>query len=513
MTKDASSPLCLDRPDLIHQVREILDRTGFDESHVPKRLGSKEMTAPGFGPLDRTRIQWRTRDSDPLGMLIRLFLAGVPVPLDAFGRAAQPMDPADWAGLGLVDIHGQTVQRAVVLKPCEGLIIAYDCTLPDGSQRYDHVLGLTGSTVTFSKAMIRPRVASTLDLGTGSGFLALLAARHSQRVLASDLNPRAVGMTRFNALLNGVENVEAVEGDLFEPAHDDRFDLIACNPPFVVSPENDVMFRDSGLGGDAICERIVRATPAHLAEGGFAQVMCNWVRPAGHDWRERLRSWVGDSGCDAWIIHIHTDEPDFYADHWLRQGDQRDLDRLGARFERWMSYYQEQGIDAIDSGLIMLRRRSGGRNWVAFDTERRLNVPNGVALLAAFEARDLLQGLGDDRALLDLRLRCRSELRLVQRLEPAQSGWLVAGAECVLGEGLRFEGQMNPLIFHLLTLCRGDQPLSAVLAQVAARLGQDAASILPAALESVRDLVSQGFLWPADGPPGAFERGQRIGSA
>ena len=42
----------------------------------------------------------------------------------------------------------------------------------------------------------------------------------------------------------------------------------------------------------------------------------------------------------------------------------------------------------------------------------------------------------------------------------------------MLGKGLEFEGRLDQAMFHVLTLCRGQQPLSAVLAQAAARTGQ-----------------------------------------
>jgi hypothetical protein len=97
-----SSPLALDRPDTVGRVRDVLDRAGFNESRVLEQLGANEMADLSLGPLDRPRLLRRTRDGDPLATLIRVFLAGMPVPLDAFRRAVEPMDPADWGELGLV---------------------------------------------------------------------------------------------------------------------------------------------------------------------------------------------------------------------------------------------------------------------------------------------------------------------------------------------------------------------------------------------------------------------------
>jgi predicted RNA methylase len=509
--QSGTGPLALDRPDDVSRVRDVLDRAGFEESHVLVRLGVKEIAELSLGPLDGPRLLWRTREGDPLATLIRVFLAGVPVPLDSFRRAVEPMDPADWGALGLVELEGDIVRRAVMLKPSEGLIMTHDGSLPDGSQRRDHVLGVTPSTLVLSRSMMRLTSRRTLDLGTGGGYIALLAAAYSQQVLATDLNPRAIAMARFNTQLNRVANVEPVEGDLFEPAGDIRFDLIVSNPPFVVSPETNLLFRDSGLAGDAVCQRIIRAAPDHLAEGGFAQIICNWVRKAGQDWLERLAGWLAGSGCDAWIIHTDTQEPGDYTHHWLGQAGFSDQEPFAARFDRWMAYYDQQGIEAIDSGLINLRRRTADHNWIQVDTDRRFNHPNGAAIAMRFAARDLLEGLGSYQALLDLRLACHPELRLSQRLKPVESGWVVDEARCVLGDGFQFEGEFNPMVFHLLTLCRGHQPLAAVLPQVASRLGQDPEAILPIGLEAVRSLVEQGFLWPAGMsleplPPGAKDR-------
>ena len=308
-------------------------------------------------------------------------------------------------------------------------------------------------------------------------------------------------MTRFNAILNDITNIETVAGDLFEPTRDLQFDLIVSNPPFVVSPDHAHLFRDSGLQGDQICERIVREAPRHLAEGGYAQVLCNWVRIASDNPYERVVEWVAGSECDAWIIHTHTDEIDRYADYWLRLDATIDPDSLAKRYDQWMAYYERQGIEGIDCGLITLRRRSEGPNWIRFDTSRRLNHPNGLGIQVGFAARDLLDGLKSDRELLGLRLRARSELRLTQSLRPIDSGWMVDDAKCILGDGLRFEGEVNQAIFHLLTLCRGQQPLAVVFQQVAARLGQSPDAILAPCVEAIRSLVDQGFLWPVDETP------------
>ena len=254
--------------------------------------------------------------------------------------------------------------------------------------------------------MMRPESRWTLDLGTGSGFLALLASRRSQHVLATDSNPRAVDMTRFNAILNDIGNVETAAGDLFEPTGDLEFDLIISNPPFVVSPENEHLFRDSGL---------------------------KWSDSLTQADHPRGPSPPGGGGLRAGPLQLGPDRRPPMACFTTRT-------RLAERWE------------------------DGG------NTCRRFNHPNDVGIQVGFAARDLLAGFKSDRDLLDLRLRPRSELRLHKKIRPTDSGWMVDDAKCILGEGLRFEGEVNQAVFHLLTFCRGQQPLSVVLQQVAARL-------------------------------------------
>ena len=71
-----------------------------------------------------------------------------------------------------------------------------------------------------------------LDMGTGSGIGALLAASQSSEVVAVDINPRAVEAAAANAVRNGVaERITFLESDVFA-AVDGTFDLLLFDPPF-----------------------------------------------------------------------------------------------------------------------------------------------------------------------------------------------------------------------------------------------------------------------------------------
>ena len=112
---------------------------------------------------------------------------------------------------------------------------------------------------------------------------------------AVDANPRSLGFAALNARLNRVPNVSVEGGSWFEPAIGRRFDLIVSNPPYVVSPDSGLIYRDSGLPGDALCRRIVTEMPDHLNEDGLGHVLCNWVHAASGDPSAPVRAWVEDS--------------------------------------------------------------------------------------------------------------------------------------------------------------------------------------------------------------------------
>ena len=62
--------------------------------------------------------------------------------------------------------------------------------------------------------------------------------------------------------LNGVENVELRLGSFLEPVAGERFGLVVSNPPFAISPERELIFRDSGLGRDRVSENLALSLPS-----------------------------------------------------------------------------------------------------------------------------------------------------------------------------------------------------------------------------------------------------------
>lgn len=121
-----------------------------------------------------------------------------------------------------------------------------------------------------------PSGGSVLDLGTGTGIGALVAARWAGRVVAVDINPAAVRCARINTLLHEREGcVEVREGNLFAPVADERFDLVLFNPPYYRGVPRDAL--DRAWRSTDVVERFAAQLAGHLTPSGSALVVLSTV--------------------------------------------------------------------------------------------------------------------------------------------------------------------------------------------------------------------------------------------
>ena len=495
--------LDFERVDAIARLRSALEAAGYLRPEAATAIGVPLGSEPRR--IDLPLYLRRLDPEAPLHTLIRLFALHVPV-TEAQARAAlAPLDLAEANALGLVSVGDGQVAPRVGFVVVDGLVLARDVPRA-GAQglRGDHVVGLNPPAMLLARLTVRRQVGSALDVGCGGGVQSLLAARHAERVVGVDKNPRAVGFARFNARLNRVANAEFREGSLFEPVSGERFDLIVCNPPYVVSPETSLLFRDGGRPGDAFCEEVVRGAAAQLAPGGFATAIVNWVAADGEPWSRPLERWSSGQGCDAWLLRLETSDTLSYAASWNRQPDP---ELYAAALDRWLAYYEEQGIRAIGMGAAVLRKRASGAPWTsAVDLPARPRSDASDAILQAFAAQDRLSQLGEREALLAARFRASDTLRLTQvatvsdgRFVPESTGLRLAGA-------LPFEGTADAGALRLLQLADGRLTLGEIVAAIGGAPRADD-GLTTSVLEAARRLVTFGFLVPA------FEAGEGRGDA
>jgi release factor glutamine methyltransferase len=118
---------------------------------------------------------------------------------------------------------------------------------------------------------IRPG-ARLLDMGSGCGVGAVVAAARGCRVTAVDINAEAVRCTRINALLNDYEErIEVRHGDLFGPVAGERFDIILFNPPYYRGEAREPL-EHAWRSVDTV-ERFAAKLSEHLTPAGYALVV------------------------------------------------------------------------------------------------------------------------------------------------------------------------------------------------------------------------------------------------
>ncbi len=150
----------------------------------------------------------------------------------------------------------------------------------------------------------RERALRVLDLGTGSGAIALAIAseRPRLRVVATDRLPEALEVARGNAQRLALGNIDFVLSDWYASIGTKRFDLIACNPPYVAAADphlaaGDVRFEPvvalaSGRDGLTALRILVAGARDHLVPDGSLLV------EHGHDQSAAVVQLFRDAGFD-----------------------------------------------------------------------------------------------------------------------------------------------------------------------------------------------------------------------
>lgn len=481
--------------DLPARLRDALAAADFTNDGVADLLGTtahaaltRNETVPGLG---------RTTGEGPLETLTRLFLLQAPVPLDSAERAL-PGLVDQLANEGILERSVGEVAARLGCRPYgdenTDLWVISDL-MPglDGAPNKvdsDHVLGISSASTSLAQLTIRDDVTRSLDLGTGCGVQALHLADHSEQVVATDVNQRALRITRLNAALNGFSNIDVRDGSFFEPLRGEKFDLIATNPPFVISPATGerLVYRDSGLPGDQAVEDIVRAAPEHLNPDGWCQILANWVITQGRDWDERLAEWVTDS--DAWVVQREVLDPAAYVELWLRDAGLQDTPDYVRRYDTWLRWFAEQGIEAVGFGWINLRRTDATPTLRFEDWPYDVEQPIAPTVSEWGASVGRVVGL-DDATLLTTRLQVRDDVQ--------QETFGAPGAAdphtVVLRQqrGLRRARTADTMEAALLGACDGDLTVGQIIEALSELLEIGLDGARTTYLPVVREMFAEGF--------------------
>ena len=120
---------------------------------------------------------------------------------------------------------------------------------------------------------------SVLEIGTGSGIVAMYASRLTDSITVTDINFDACLLAEKNFNDNGIENVEILFGNMFEPVKDRKFDVILFNTPYLPTEDDEVLDDtinyafDGGLNGRKVIDVFLDEVGNHLNDGGIVQMI------------------------------------------------------------------------------------------------------------------------------------------------------------------------------------------------------------------------------------------------
>ena len=219
----------------------------------------------------------------------------------------------------------------------------------------DVVMGAWRATSSLLKlAFPSAKVARALDLGCGAGALALGLSSVAERVVMTDIYPRAIDFGRINSALNRVNNVEARVGDLYEPVAGDTFDLIVCQPPFVSAPSEDfVTYLHGGSRGDELERRILRGLVEHLTPGGRAFLYLQVPNERGPKLLETVRELIGSRAAILLLDDGELDLDEYCSVHEasaLLTG----YDDYATRVQRRREHLDRAGISSITTAYLLV---------------------------------------------------------------------------------------------------------------------------------------------------------------
>ena len=165
-------------------------------------------------------------------------------------------------------------------------------------------------------------VTSVLDMCTGSGCLAILAAETfpNAKVTGADVSPDALDVAVINRKRFGMEDtLELVETDLFENLQGRKYDLIISNPPYVTQAAMDALPKEyqhepaltlgAGVDGMDIMRRMMPVLADHLTENGIAVIEIGDGREAFEAiWPELPVTWLTTSGGDDMVFMVKAED-------------------------------------------------------------------------------------------------------------------------------------------------------------------------------------------------------------
>ncbi|MGZ7119709.1 MAG: HemK2/MTQ2 family protein methyltransferase [Methanobacterium sp.] len=123
------------------------------------------------------------------------------------------------------------------------------------------------------------RTDQVLEIGTGTGFIAISASKKAGKVIATDINDYAIKCAIKNVVTNKAYNIELKKGNMFEPVQGEKFDLILFNAPYLPTSEDEKIDEelnnafDGGIKGRDVIDVFIEQVKDYLDNKGRLQLV------------------------------------------------------------------------------------------------------------------------------------------------------------------------------------------------------------------------------------------------
>ncbi len=473
----------------IERLRGDLIAAGYALDAVAERLG--EAGLAGLGRNSSVAADHALAGAqDPQAAAIRLWLLQQPVAANRLGW----LDLRALRAAGLLE--GTDVLRATVeLKPYgserrQGWICSDQTPLDTRNvrPRPDFVLGASPASTTLAQLVPRVPVGSALDLGTGCGIQAVHLADHAERIVATDLNPRALELARLTLGLNRIE-ADLRQGSLYDPVAGEGFDLVVTNPPYVMSPPGgELVYREGGFEADRLMREVVREVP--LNPNGLLVVLGNWAVVDGRPWQERVAEWI-PPGHEALVLQREALDPFEYIEIWLADAGLAATADYLPGYREWLEYFRRQRITGVGMGWIFVSNSGAGQPQVRLEEwPHAVHQPVADAVLAHFAGGRVARWPAERLLAATLRRPDTLVQETIGTPGAADPEHIVLRQSAGLGRA----AAVDTAVAAVVGACDGDLPLGRLLDAVARLLDVEPVELASEVIERLRPLLADGML-------------------
>ncbi|QYG03489.1 MULTISPECIES: class I SAM-dependent methyltransferase [Massilia] len=225
--------------------------------------------------------------------------------LEAYGPAAEPYIASLRELLGVIGAH-EWRRKGVEIAALDDRIHPWYGVFSPVRGEYVELV---------AQAPLPAGAKVAFDIGAGTGVLSAVLARRGMRVVATDMDARALGCARENvARLGLAAQVEVVQADLFPEG---RAPLVVCNPPWLPGKPSSAIEYAIYDPDSRMLRGFLGGLKAHLEPGGEGWlIMSDFAEHLGLRSREQLLGWIADAGLevvarhDTRPVHPRASDPD-----------------------------------------------------------------------------------------------------------------------------------------------------------------------------------------------------------